>query len=124
MTVRPVVGAFGTMGGQLAVGGIALERLAQRVGSTPFFAYDRRLLGARVEALRAALPPEIDLSYAVKANPMPAVVQHLAGLVDSMDVASAQEMRTALDTTMPPSRSASRDPGRPSRRSSRLSPPE
>ena len=32
---------------------------------------------------------------------MPAVVQHLAGLVDSFDVASALEMRTALDTPMP-----------------------
>src|SRR5262245_31309012 len=31
---------------------------------------------------------------------MPAVVQHLAGLVDSFDVASALEMRTALDTPM------------------------
>ena len=28
--------------GQLAVGGIPLERLTERVGSTPFFAYDRR----------------------------------------------------------------------------------
>ena len=33
---------------------------------------------------------------------MPAVVQHLAALVDSFDVASALEMRTALDTPMPP----------------------
>ena len=34
--------------------------------------------------LRAALPAGVDLSYAVKANPMPAVVQHLARLVDSL----------------------------------------
>ena len=39
--------------------------------------------------------------YAVKANPMPAVVQHLAGLVDALDVASTLEMQTALDTPMP-----------------------
>ncbi len=32
---------------------------------------------------------------------MPAVVQHLAQLVDGFDVASAGEMRVALDTTMP-----------------------
>ncbi len=72
----------------------------QRVGSTPFFAYDRRLLSERVAALRSALPAGIDLSYAIKANPMPAVVQHLSGLVDSFDVASVAEMRTALDTTI------------------------
>jgi len=38
------------------------------------------------------------LHYAVKANPMPAVVGHLAGLVDGLDVASAGELRVALDT--------------------------
>ena len=63
-----------------------------------------------------------NLSYAVKANPMPAVVQHLAGLVDSFDVASALEMRTALDTPMPRGpASASPGPARPRRRSSRPS---
>jgi diaminopimelate decarboxylase len=83
-----------------SVGGIPLERLAERVGSTPFFAYDRAQLSERVALLRATLPADIDVSYAVKANPMPAVVQHLSGLVDSFDVASAAEMRTALDTPM------------------------
>jgi diaminopimelate decarboxylase len=97
---RPFAAAFGTTGGSLAVGGVSLERLAARVGSTPFFAYDRRLLSERVAALRSALPAGIDLSYAIKANPMPAVVQHLSGLVDSFDVASVAEMRTALDTTI------------------------
>ena len=100
MTLRPTIAAFGMVDGQLAVGGIPLKRLAERVGSTPFFAYDRALLTARVELLRSTLPTRINLSYAVKANPMPAVVQHLATLVDSFDVASALEMRTALDTPM------------------------
>ena len=35
-----------------------LERLAERVGSTPFFAYDRGLLTERVEQLRTTLPPD------------------------------------------------------------------
>jgi diaminopimelate decarboxylase len=94
------------------VGGIPLDRLAERVGSTPFFAYDRSLLTERIELLRATLPAQINLSYAVKANPMPAVVQHLSGLVDSLDVASAAEMRTALDTTIPPSRVSFAGPGK------------
>jgi diaminopimelate decarboxylase len=95
------IDAFGRDGRHLTVGGIPVDRLAERVGSTPFFAYDRALITARVAQLRAALPAGISLGYAVKANPMPAVVQHLAGLVDAFDVASALEMRTALDTTMP-----------------------
>ena len=81
-----------------------LSRLTERVGSTPYFAYDRRLLTDRIGLLRATLPDGVNLSYAIKANPMPAVVQHLSWLVDSLDVASALEMRTALDTPMPANR--------------------
>jgi diaminopimelate decarboxylase len=95
-----------------SVGGIELERLAARAGQTPFFAYDRRLLTDRVELLRATLPAGIELSYAVKANPMPAVVQHLSGLVDSFDVASAAEMLVALDTPMPANRVSFAGPGK------------
>jgi diaminopimelate decarboxylase len=95
-----------------AVGGIPLDRLAERVGQTPFFAYDRRLLTKRIELLRATLPAGIDLSYAVKANPMPAVVQHLSGLVNSLDVASAAEMLVALDTPTPPDRVSFAGPGK------------
>jgi diaminopimelate decarboxylase len=96
----------------LAVGGISLDRLSERVGSTPFFAYDRRLITSRVGYLRSMLPADVKLSYAVKANPMPAVVQHLAGLVDAFDVASAFEMRNALDTPMPASHVSFAGPGK------------
>jgi len=91
---------FQTENNCLLVGGIAVTRLAQRVGATPFFAYDRSLLTGRVAHLRASLPAAIELHYSVKANPMPALVQHMAGLVDGFDVASASEMRVALDTPM------------------------
>jgi diaminopimelate decarboxylase len=94
------------------VGGIPLERLAARAGGTPFFAYDRSLLGQRVALLRSTLPAGVDLSYAVKANPMPAVVQHLAGMVDSFDVASAAEMLVALDTPMAAERVSFAGPGK------------
>ncbi len=94
------------------VGGVRLERLAERVGSTPFFAYDRSLLSERVDLLRTTLPAGLDLSYAVKANPMPAVVQHLGGLVDSFDVASAGEMKVALDTPLPAAQVSFAGPGK------------
>jgi len=106
------VAAFATRAGCLCVGGIPLNVLAERVGETPFFAYDRGLLTHRVAELRAALPPGIELSYAIKANPMPAVVHHLSGLVDAFDVASARELRTALNTTMPPSQVSCAGPGK------------
>lgn len=103
---------FGQVDGKLAVGGIPVDRLAARVGGTPFFAYDRALLTGRIGQLRAVLPPDIELGYAVKANPMPAVVQHLSGLVDSFDVASALEMGVALDTTVPPEQISFAGPGK------------
>ena len=88
---------FALRDGELVVGGTTLSRLAARVGQTPFYAYDRGLIASRVAQLRAALPPGIKLHYAMKANPMPAVVGCLARLVDGIDVASAGELKVALD---------------------------
>ncbi|PTQ80206.1 diaminopimelate decarboxylase [Nitrosospira multiformis] len=96
----------------LQVGGLPLTRLAQRVGRTPFYAYDRQRLTDRVALLRQHLPAEIHLHYAMKANPMPAVVQHMARLVDGLDVASAGEMKIALDTPMPPGEISFAGPGK------------
>jgi diaminopimelate decarboxylase len=103
---------FGTIDGEIAVGGMPLGRLAQRVGSTPFFAYDRRLLSERVAGLRSLLPDDFRIGYAVKANPMPAVVQHLSGLVDALDVASSGEMKVALDTGTAPEHVSFAGPGK------------
>ncbi|MGH6998247.1 MAG: pyridoxal-dependent decarboxylase, exosortase A system-associated, partial [Phenylobacterium sp.] len=52
------------------------------------------------------------LHYAMKANPMPAVVQHMATLVDGLDVASGGELQVALDTTMAPERISFAGPGK------------
>ncbi|WP_298601014.1 pyridoxal-dependent decarboxylase, exosortase A system-associated [Zoogloea sp.] len=89
---------FQNAGRELLVGGIPIERLVDRVGQTPFYAYDRALLTRRVAELRAALPASIKLHYAMKANPMPAVVNHMARLVDGIDVASGGELLVALDS--------------------------
>ncbi len=92
---------FAVAGGELLVGGVPLTRLAARVGSTPFYACDRRLVSERVALLRHHLPAGMHLRYAVKANPMPALLAHLAGLVDGFDVSSPNELAAALDTGMP-----------------------
>ena len=89
---------FRSENGELLVGGIPLRRLAAQVGQTPFYAYDRSLLDRRVAELRAALPAEIKIHYAMKANPMPAVVDYMAKRVDGIDVASANELKVALDS--------------------------
>ena len=103
---------FPVMSNCLQIGGMSLTRLAEQIGSTPFYAYDRRLITERVAQLRAVLPTDIHLHYAIKANPMPAVVQHLVGLVDGFDVASVGELQVVLDTPMSPGKISFAGPGK------------
>lgn len=85
----------------LVIGGVPLPELARRIGRTPFYAYDGSLITQRVELLRTRLPRLVRIHYAVKANPMPEVVRHLARLVDGLDIASAGELDVALASGMP-----------------------
>lgn len=103
---------FPVKDGELLIGGISLSQLAARVGRTPFYAYDRQLLNQRIDALRAALPPQVKLHYAMKANPMPALVCHMAGRVDGIDVASAGELKVALDAGANPREISFAGPGK------------
>ena len=112
LPVHAPMDQFPVQGGELVVGGERLSLLAARVGQTPFYAYDRGLLRARVEMLRAILPRPIKLHYAMKANPMPAVVAYMAGLVDGIDVASAGELKVALDAGADPAEVSFAGPGK------------
>ena len=103
---------FAVRDGQLLVGGELLSTLAERVGQTPFYAYDRSLLRQRVAMLKASLPASIKLHYAMKANPLPALVGLMAGLVDGIDVASAGELKVALDAGADPAEISFAGPGK------------
>jgi len=70
------------------------------------------LLTRRVAELRAVLPPALKLHYAMKANPMPALVCHMAGLVDGIDVASGGELKVALDAGANPHETSFAGPGK------------
>jgi diaminopimelate decarboxylase len=103
---------FPIVDGELTVGGVKVSRLANQVGMTPFYAYDRRLMTQRIAHLRTHLPPAVHIHYAMKANPMPAVVQHIGPLVDGLDVASAREMQVALNAGVAPSLISMAGPGK------------
>lgn len=83
--------------GEWLLAGRPLSQVVAEVGGTPCYLYDRSRIDARVATLRSGLHPRVLLHYAVKANPMPALVCHLARRVDGLDVASAGELRVALD---------------------------
>ena len=97
---------------ELLIGGIKLTQLAQRIGQSPFYAYDRQLLTQRMSNLRQHMPDNLKIHYAIKANPMPALIQHMATLVDGFALASAKEMQIALDTPMAPQHISIAGPGK------------
>ncbi len=104
--------AFPVIDDCLQVGGVSLTRLAERVGRTPFYAYERRLVAERIALLRRHLPPDLHVHYAIKANPMPALVQFIVPLVDGLDVASAGELKVALDAGVAPAVVSFAGPGK------------
>ena len=67
----------------------ALERPASA------YLYDPAVAAAQAASLRSALPPWMEVLYAVKANSFPPVVDALAAVVDGFEVASAAEAHQA-----------------------------
>lgn len=106
---------FAIVDDELCVGGLKLSEFARRVGSTPFYVYERASLLARVQQLRRHLPREVELHYAIKANPMPALVSYMTSLVDGLDVASAGELRIALNAGTAPTDISFAGPGKTER---------
>lgn len=98
--------------GVLMWGGRKVSDIAEDVGQTPFYAYDRARMSQRVAKLRAALPDDLKLHYAMKANPMPEVVAHMVSLVDGLDVASGGELEVALRTGVSPTDVSFAGPGK------------
>lgn len=81
--------------GWLQLGGISARELIAQAGGTPLFVYDMAMIRARIAALRDAMPPQLRIHYAIKANPLPELVSGVAKLVDGLDVASGGELAVA-----------------------------
>ena len=89
------------MDGELCVAGRAITEITAIAGRTPFYVYDKAAVQQRISNLRKVLPATLKLHYAIKANPMPALVEHVSTLVDGLDVASGRELKVALATNTP-----------------------
>ncbi|MBO9712519.1 pyridoxal-dependent decarboxylase, exosortase A system-associated [Sphingomonas sp.] len=83
-------------GGALTIAGQGFEHWIEAAGSTPAYVHDMTVVSARIARLRAALPAQVDIHYAMKANPLPALLARIAPLVNGLDVASAGELAKAL----------------------------
>ncbi|WP_428241213.1 pyridoxal-dependent decarboxylase, exosortase A system-associated [Gynuella sp.] len=86
--------------GEFTLNGQPLSHVVASVGGTPCYLYDRQRIGRRITQLKAMLPERLLLHYAIKANPMPALVCALQPSVQGFDVASSAELRVALDSGM------------------------
>ena len=71
---------------------------------TPCFVYQLDLIAGRIGALREAFGEGLAISYAVKANPHPALLRWLRDRVERLDVSSGGELRLALDAGWEPAR--------------------
>jgi diaminopimelate decarboxylase len=94
---------FGVTNGIMTVAGKPVTQWAHEIGSTPFFLYDRKLIAQRIAQTRAAMPDDVHLHYAMKANPMADVVSFTSSLTDGLDVASGGELAKAVSLGINPS---------------------
>jgi diaminopimelate decarboxylase len=64
---------------------------------TPLFVYDRRVIDAKLHALRRALPGQFSIFYSVKANPNLTILRHFLSLGCGLEIASGGELELALE---------------------------
>jgi diaminopimelate decarboxylase len=110
--VGPIPPGFACLDGELAIAGRTASALVAEAGRTPLFVYSKALLDQRMAELRAALPARVGVNYAVKANPHPAVIAHMAPLVDGFDIASAGELALCEAAGIDPHRISFAGPGK------------
>jgi len=89
----PVVPEHPRIAAGVTVAGLEPEALMRDYGS-PLYVYDLDVISERVRILRAAVPASVELAFAVKANPSPAILRSLASLGVGADIASAGELAT------------------------------
>jgi len=71
------------------------ERLAREPGGLPAYVYDLDALGAHLAAIRAAVGDRVEVCYAIKANPDPALLRVITRYADGLEVSSAGELAHA-----------------------------
>ena len=78
----------------------------------PTYIYDRSVIKQKIDSLRKVLPESMHIHYAMKANPMPEVVNYVQSLVEGLDVASGMELEVALASGMDPKEISFAGPGK------------
>lgn len=90
---------------------VAGHAAALPAGHLPAYLYDLPALRAHAAAVRAALPARVELYYAAKANPEPALLTALRPFVDGYEVSSGGEL-AHVTAAVPGARTAFGGPGK------------
>jgi len=89
--------------GSLCISGVDICALAE-VHQTPFYIYDLQTIGNRFSELKKYLNENIEIFYAVKANPNLAVCEYLERCGAGAEVASEGELALAIAAGYSPNR--------------------
>ena len=108
----PIPHGFEAVDGELAAGGVGLAEMEAKAGRTPFFAYSRTLIERRIAHLRASLPDQIKINYAIKANSYTPLLEFVSGMVDGLDIASGGELEMLQQLGIDGSRISFAGPGK------------
>ncbi len=96
----------------LWIGGRKFTEILDQYDDVPAYVYDHTIIARKIDALREVLPKPMHIHYAIKANPMPEIVNYTSTLVDGLDVASGRELRVALNSGMDPAEISFAGPGK------------
>ncbi len=98
----PIPGGFGVRNGELVIDDRTVPALIAEAGGTPLFVYSARMLRDCMARLRAAMPKDIAIHYAVKANPFGPLLAVMSDLVDGFDIASGGELEIVTKAGIAP----------------------
>ncbi|MDX3908966.1 MAG: pyridoxal-dependent decarboxylase, exosortase A system-associated [Sphingobium sp.] len=108
----PIPPWFTSEESMLLIGGCGAASLVDEAGDTPLFVYDMGVIQTQVDALRDAMPAELAIHYAIKANPFGPLLERMVGLVDGFDIASGGELEMALEAGQSPDHISFAGPGK------------
>jgi diaminopimelate decarboxylase len=101
LALNSALSNFKQHNGELLIGGRTISSLAQEHG-TPLYIYDRAVIKHRCQTLRGTLPENLQITYAIKANPNIEIIRTMGAYYDGFDVASQGEMEKAIDAGIYP----------------------
>ena len=90
---------------------LMLERVASAFG-TPVYVYFASVVDERIACLRSAFGGRFALSYAVKSNPNPGLLDRLRTRIELLDISSIGELRLARRAGWEPARVSFTGPGK------------